>query len=582
MAAPEPPTRTMLEKDRLEERLRAAVLRVSGEPPPPGPLLERPQDPAHGEYASSVALRLARGRGTSPRALAEALAAALDLPPEEGRASVAGPGFVNIRLAPSRLASSLAGLLAAPDDALVPPVARPERILVEFVSANPNGPLHVGHGRGAAYGDALASLLAAVGHRVEREYYLNDAGRQMDILALSVWLRYLESFGLEVRFPAAGYRGDYVGDLARAIAARHGRAFVRPVPDLATDEDPDREVDRGVADARAALGAEDYAALFAEALAAMREEIARDLEEFGVRFDHWTSERALREAGVIEALLERLRARDAVYESDGALWLRAAEHGDEKDRVLVRANGTFTYFTPDLAYHVAKADRGYDRFIDVFGADHHGYAPRLHAGLRALGIEPPERLEIVLVQFVTLWRGRERARMSTRAGDFVTLRQLREEVGHDAARFFYVMRSHQQPLDFDLDLAVRQGPENPVYYVQYAHTRVRSLLRKAGTEADAETAALERLAAEEGERRLLVRLHTYSETVHEAAAQRAPHLLALALRELAGDFHNWYARTPVLDGEATLRGPRLALTAAVGRVLRHGLGLLGVSAPERM
>jgi arginyl-tRNA synthetase len=571
----------MLEKHRLEERLRVALRRVLATEPEEGPLLERPANPVHGEYASSLALRLARRANLPPRTFAERLLAALEPAPEEVAVTIAGPGFLNFRLAPELLSARLRALLADPETCALPLVARPERVLVEFVSANPNGPLHVGHGRGAAYGDSLAALLTAVGHRVEREYYLNDAGRQMDILTLSVWLRYLETFGEKVPFPTSAYRGEYVADLARAIAARHGRRFVRPLPEIDSDEsDPERLLDAWTDALRARLGEEDYGTLFDEALSAMREEIADDLAAFGVRFDRWTSERALRAAGVIEDLLTRLRARGAVYEDEGALWLRASAYGDEKDRVLVRSTGTFTYFTPDLAYHVEKADRGYDRFVDVFGADHHGYAPRLHAGLRALGIEPPERLEVVLVQFVTLWRGGERARMSTRAGEFVTLRQLREEVGHDAARFFYVMRSHQQPLDFDLDLAVRQSPENPVYYVQYAHTRVCGLLRRAGGEAPS-TVGLERLA-EADDRRLLVRLHAYAETVHEAAEQRAPHVLVQYLRELAGDFHNWYAHSPVLEAGDDLRSPRLALAAGVGAVLRHGLGLIGVSAPERM
>ncbi len=571
----------MLEKHRLEGRLHDALERVLGRVDPAGPLLERPADPTHGEYASSVALRLARTAQIPPRTLAERLISALELPPGEVSVTVAGPGFLNFRLSHALLSTRLGALLADPEGCAVPPVPHPERVLVEFVSANPNGPLHVGHGRGAAYGDSLAALLAAVGHRVEREYYLNDAGRQMDILTLSVWLRYLEALGQEITLPATAYRGGYVVDLARAIAARHDRRFVRPLPEIAPDdEDPDRLADAWVAAARARLGEEDYRTLFDEALEAMRAEIADDLDAFGVRFDRWTSERTLRAAGVIEDLLDRLRDRGAVYEEEGALWLRASAYGDEKDRVLVRSAGTPTYFTPDLAYHVQKADRGYDRFVDVFGADHHGYAPRLHAGLRALGIEPPERLEVVLVQFVTLWRGNERARMSTRAGEFVTLRQLREEVGRDAARFFYVMRSHPQPLDFDLDLAVRQSPENPVYYVQYAHTRVCSLLRKAGVEAPAPE-GLERLT-EEAERRLLVRLAAYAETLHEAAAQRAPHVLTHYLRELAGEFHNWYAHSPVLDAGLDLRTPRLALAAGVGAVLRHGLGLIGVAAPERM
>jgi arginyl-tRNA synthetase len=581
MAAPVSHARAMLDRQRFDHALRRALEQVLGPVDPGGPLLERPADPTHGEYASSLALRHARTAAVPPRVLAARLLEALEISPADASVTVAGPGFLNFRLSPTLLAERLRALLADPECCAVPPVPSPGRYLVEFVSANPNGPLHVGHGRGAAYGDSLAAVLAAVGHRVEREYYLNDAGRQMDILTLSVWLRYLEALGAEITLPQAAYRGEYVVELARALLARHGRRFVRPLPAIGNDEsDPDREVDAWVAAVRAGLGEKDYRALFDEALDAMRRDIAEDLDAFGVRFDRWTSERALREAGVIDDLLARLRARGAVYEKDGALWLRASDHGDEKDRVLVRSSGTFTYFTPDLAYHVEKADRGYDRCIDVFGADHHGYAPRLHAGLRALGIEPPERLEVVLVQFVTLWRGNERAKMSTRAGEFVTLRQLREEVGHDAARFFYVMRSHHQPLDFDLDLAVRQSPDNPVYYVQYAHTRVRGLLRKAGVGATVPE-GLERLAGE-ADRPLLVRLSAYAETLHEAADLRAPHVLVQYLRDLAGEFHNWYAHNPVLDAGEELRAPRLALAAGVGVVLRHGLGLIGVSAPERM
>jgi len=575
--------------DEALARLRAEGLLPEGHPPA---AVERARDEAHGDFATNAALALAKAAGLRPRELAERIVEALPASGHVASVEIAGPGFVNFRLRPEAWLEAVREALAAGEAWGRSATGGGRRVQVEFVSANPTGPLHVGHGRGAAYGDAVARLLEATGWSVEREYYVNDAGRQMDILAVSVWLRYLELCGEPVAFPAKGYQGDYVYDIAADLHRADGEAHRRPWPEVAAGLPPDGEGEAGerhmdalIGRARGLLGPEAWARVHRLGLEVMLGLIRRDLEAFRVRYDRWFSERSLVEGGAVGRAIERLRAAGHAYEKDGALWFRASAFGDEKDRVLVRENGQPTYFASDVAYHLDKIERGFERLIDVWGADHHGYVPRLRAALAALGHDP-DRLEVRLVQFAVLYRGGKKVQMSTRSGEFVTLRELREEVGTDAARFFYVLRSAEQHLDFDLDLAKSQTADNPVYYVQYAHARVCSVMRQLaerGLEHDRARglAALNRLA-EPQELRLVRTLARWPEVVEGAAAARAPHQLAHYLRELANDFHVCYSAVPFLVEEPALRDARLALILAVRQTIANGLGLLGVSAPERM
>ena len=553
--------------------------------------LERTRDAAHGDFATNWALMAAPRAGHKPRELADALARHLPAHPLVAEVTVAGPGFVNIRLKPDAYHQTVRDVLAAGERYGQIDFGQAQRVLLEFVSANPTGPLHVGHGRGAAYGASLANVLRAAGYQVECEYYINDAGRQMDILAASVWLRYLELCGETVPFPANGYRGDYLLPIAHDLLAQAGTALRHPAaavfadlpPDEADGGDRERYIDALVARARELLGETDYARVFNAGLESILSDIRDDLAEFGVTYDRWYSERSLATSGALEGALHTLRESRHTEVRDGALWFRATEFGDEKDRVVVRENGAPTYFASDIAYHLDKYRRGFDRLIDIWGADHHGYVPRVKAALSALG-EDADRLSVLLIQFAILYRGKEKVSMSTRAGEFVTLRELRAEVGNDAARFFYVLRSHEQHLDFDLELAKSQSADNPVYYVQYAHARVCSVfgqLAERGESFDAAAADLAQLTSPH-ETALLTALSRYPETIEAAARQCAPHHIAHYLRDLAQDFHAYYNAQTFLVPEAGLRNARLCLIAAARQVLRNGLGMLGVSAPERM
>ena len=549
-------------------------------------VLERPRDPSHGDFACPVAMQLAKRLKRNPRQLAEAILGAMRTSPPwaEGYvadAQIAGAGFINIRLAPKAKHAAIEEALRLGAEFGRARPANREKLQVEFVSANPTGPLHVGHGRGAAYGASLANLLDFAGADVSREFYVNDAGRQMDILAVSVWMRYLEHLGATVPFPEDGYRGDYVKDIAARLHAAHGARFARDAGDLpaaAHGGDADAAVDALIAAARASLG-DDWKAIHRFALEAMLADQKDDLGGFGVRHDVWYSEQSLYDSGAVAKAVDALQANGHLYEKEGALWFRSTAFGDEKDRVVRRENGQYTYFASDIAYHADKYARGFDRVLDVWGADHHGYIPRVKGALQALGLDPA-RLEIALVQFAVLFRGGEKVAMGKRSGDFVTLRELREEVGDDAARFFYVMRKSDQHLDFDLDLARSQSNENPVYYVQYAHARVCSVLAQAGLaaapDADLGTLALERELA------LMQRIADFPDEVLSAARDRAPHAIAFYLRELAAEFHSYYNAERILVDDAALRGARLRLSAAVRQVIANGLALLGVSAPERM
>ena len=556
------------------------------------PTIERTRDPSHGDFATNAAMQLARVAKRKPRELAEALVAALPANELVAKVEIAGPGFINFHLSPAAYTRELERVLEQGDAYGRSRIGAGQRVMVEFVSANPTGPLHVGHGRHAAFGASLANLLDAAGWSVHREYYINDAGRQMDILAASVWLRYLECFGEQFPFPSNGYRGDYLHPIADKLVEKAGRTLVRPAAEVFRDlpadapaGDKDLYIDAVIERAKTLLGAAGFRLAFDLALADILADIRQDLEEFGVRYDRWFSERSLTDDGAIDHALDLLRRNGVVYSKDGAEWFRATDFGDEKDRVVVRENGAKTYFASDIAYHLNKCERGFEHLIDVLGSDHHGYVARVRAGLTAMG-RAADCLEVRLMQFVTLYRGGEKVQMSTRSGEFVTLRELRREVGNDAARFFYVLRSNDQHLDFDLELATSRSNENPVYYIQYAHARVCSVfrqLREKGLEHDAAhgRASLARLT-EPHELALLASISRYPELIEQAALQRAPHVLVHYLRELANDFHTYYNAHQFLVEDPALRDARLALVTGLRQVIRNSLGLLGVSAPEAM
>jgi len=585
-------------KQQIKEILDSALERLTADhllPPSglPSAKVERTRDPSHGDFFSNVAMVLAQQIGTNPRELAARLVDALPESALVERVEIAGPGFVNFFLSPDAYRALMPEILAAGPAYGHSTLGAGKRIQVEFVSANPTGPLHVGHGRGAAYGAVVANLLAAVGFDVHREYYVNDAGRQMDILATSVWLRYLELCGEELPFPSNGYKGDYVWDIAASLHREHGddyrhasaEVFTHVPPDEPDGGDKETHIDALVDRARHLLGDNRYRLVLELGLNRILDDIRDDLSLFGVEYDEWYSERSLTESGGVTKAIERLREADRLYERDGALWFRSSDFGDEKDRVVMRENGQTTYFASDIAYHMNKLERGFERVIDVWGADHHGYVPRVKAALAALG-DDPGKLDVLLVQFANLYRGGEKVQMSTRSGEFITLRQLRKEVGRDAARFFYVMRRCEQHLDFDLDLARSQSADNPVYYVQYAHARVCSVLRQAassGIAVDPSPGETDlELLAEPHEQGLFQTLSRYPEVVETAALNEEPHQLTHYLRELANDFHTYYNAHQFLVENRLLRDARIRLILAVRQVLRNGLGLLGVSAPESM
>jgi arginyl-tRNA synthetase len=555
--------------------------------------VERARDRQHGDFASNVAMTMTKAARRKPRDLARMIVDAMPSSALVSKVEIAGPGFINFFLATGAYQKTISDVLAAGETYGRSTVGAQLPMQVEFVSANPTGPLHVGHGRGAAYGAAVANLLDAAGFRVHREYYVNDAGRQMDILAASVWLRYLELLGERFTFPINGYKGAYVRDIAASIRQIHGDKFhhaaAEVMAELPPDEpaggDKEEHIDALIERAKQLLGAADYRTVFDAGLDLVLADIRQDLEEFGVTYDQWYSERSLTESGAVQRALERLKASGHAYQQDGALWFRATDFGDEKDRVLVRDNGQTTYFASDIAYHMDKLERGFERVIDVWGADHHGYVPRVKAALQAMG-DDPSKLDVLLVQFAILYKGGERMQMSTRSGEFVTLRELRAEVGNDAARFFYVTRKCEQHMDFDLDLAKSQSADNPVYYIQYAHARVCSVLRQLdekGLQRDEQRGAKNlHLLHEDHEQALMVSLSRYPEVLEAAALHHEPHAVAHYLRELANDFHTYYNAHQFLVESDALRDARLNLIVATRQVIRNGLSLLGVSAPESM
>lgn len=550
--------------------------------------IERTRDAAHGDFASNLAMRLAKPASRKPRELAEAVVAQMPESALLDRVEIAGPGFINFHLVDRAFHDELENMLEQGENYGRQPLRQTPKVLLEFVSANPTGPLHVGHGRLAAYGATVGDLLEAAGFPVYREYYVNDAGRQMDILGVSVWLRWLESRETTLSFPSAGYRGDYIRDIAAEItvdasAAVGADTLFEDVPADEPEGDKEAHIEALIDKARQLLGEEAFDAIRRQALEAIRADIEDDLAGFGVHFDRWYSERSLIEDDRIDRALAVLDERGMLYRKDGATWFKASDFGDEKDRVVVRENGAKTYFASDIAYHYDKRVRGFDHLINIFGADHHGYVTRVKAGLTAMGYAA-EDLEIELVQFVALYRSGKKLAMSTRAGEFVTLRQLREEVGNDAARFFYVMRSNDQHLDFDLELAKSRSNDNPVYYIQYAHARIASVFRQLADKSLAwnrDGARFDQLT--EPEERLLMRsLSRYPEVLALSAAKLAPQHLVHYLRDLANDFHSYYNAHVFIVEDAALRNARLTLCAATRIVLANGLGILGVSAPEAM
>jgi arginyl-tRNA synthetase len=532
------------------------VLR-GGEPIGPEPSLERPPKPELGDYSSNAAMLLAAPLGEKPRDVAERLRAELEGSLADGveRIEVAGPGFVNLFMSDAWHRRAMAAMADAGDDLGRSHTDSPERVMVEFVSANPTGPLHVGGGRHAAYGDSIVRLLEATGHEVWREFYVNDAGGQIDRFAASIAARMTGG-----EMPEDGYEGEYVSD----IASHLGEEGVDPA---------------------------DAEALKRRGVELMIEAVRATLDRFGVRFDNWFSEGDLYERGEVEAALGELRKRGHSYESEGALWLRTTDFGDDKDRVLIRAGGEPTYLAADVAYHWDKLERGYGRLIDVFGADHHGYVPRLRAAIEALGADPGH-FEALIMRLVHIVEGGERAQMSKRRGEFVSLDELVDDIGVDATRWFMLWRSHDTPVDLDLELARRQSSENPVYYVQYAHARIAGILRKADEgsavpfpqimgERNSGTAGAAPM--EPAERALVKRLLEFPDEVREAAARRAPHRICAYSTTVAADFHAFYRDCQVVGAEGEgVEESRLALCLLTKRTIAGALGLLGISAPERM
>lgn len=559
----------------------------------PAIVIERARDAQHGDFASNLALMLAKPAKSNPRALAEKIVAALPRDEAVEKIEIAGPGFINFFMNPDASYQIIRDIHQQGRQFGRSDVGAGKKIQVEFVSANPTGPLHVGHGRGAAYGSAVADLLEAVGFEVDREYYVNDAGRQMDILATSIWLRYLEECGEVLPFPSNGYRGEYIREIAWKLHDSTGNEYRHPAelvmedipPDEAQGGDKEKHIDALIERTKVLLGTVHYRDVFQAGLGGILEDIKADLKEFGLEYQNWFSERQLMEDGSVKEALLRLEEGGHLYEKDGATWFASSQLGDEKDRVVVRDNGQTTYFASDIAYHMNKLDRGYDQIINIWGADHHGYIPRVGAALQALGADA-EKLKVLLVQFAVLYRGDEQVQMSTRSGEFVTLRQLRGEVGKDAARFFYVMRRSEQHMDFDLKLATSKTNENPVFYVQYAHARVCSVLRQLdekGMERDL-VLGMESLSllSESHELSLINNLSRYPEVLEKAALNYEPHQLIQYLRELANDFHTYYNAHQFLVDESDLRNARLNLIAATKQVLANGLHLLGINSPEAM
>lgn len=617
-------------KDQLEALFSQAIAQLKADDVIPADhevdvQFERTRQKEHGDFATNVAMTLAKPARRNPRELADLLVAAIPSDNLITKVEIAGPGFINLFLAQDARYSVLNTVFEKGDNYGLGKPNSKQKIMVEFVSANPTGPLHVGHGRGAAYGDALARVLAAAGNTVEREYYVNDAGRQMDILAVSVWIRYLQANGVSAELPGNGYKGDYVVEYAADLAKTHGGAYSvsleaydhaslgrndsavlaelnalpeatfeeqRKALNLSVDEFTlkfekrflEESLDKRIEFAKSHLGEAGFEVFFKRALDSILTDIRQDLSEFGVDYDTWFSERSLFDNHKIVKAIDKLKASGNVYEKGGAWWFKTTDYGDEKDRVVIRDNGQPTYFASDIAYHADKLERGFDLAVNVWGSDHHGYIPRVKASLEALGLDK-EKLKVVLVQFAVLYRGGEKIGMSTRSGEFVTLRELREEVGSDAARFFYAQRKSEQHMDFDLDLAKSQSKDNPMYYVQYAHARICRIFKTAD-ERGIDTSAISQAdfsqLNSDHENTLLSLLQRFPELVQAAATNYEPHQITYYLRDLATALQSYYAATKILDASDVQRDAMLALCSATRQTLKNGLSIIGVGAPESM
>lgn len=541
----------------LDEALLNLMKEDSIEAELPEYTVETPNNPDHGDFASNIAMKSAKIFRVKPMDIAERLTKAVKHPLVSSAEAVM-PGFINFRISPSFF-QDVVKRAATDDKFFTSQYGKGRKTMVEFVSANPTGPLHVGHGRNAAYGDSLARILSAAGYDVNTEYYINDAGNQMNNLGKSIYARYMELQGKDFPFPEDGYHGEYIGDIAKELMDEHGSA----IAEMAEAEGVD--------------------VCFKKGLRAITDEIALTLNNFGVSMEVWFSEKSLYTAGEVEKSLQFLKDKGFIYENEGALWFRSTDFGDDKDRVVKRSNGEYTYFTSDIAYHKNKYDRGFMTVIDVWGADHHGYVKRLSSAIDAMGYEDRE-FNVSLIQMVSLMQGGERVSMSTRAGTFITLDWLIEEVGADAARFFYAMRDYEAQFDFDIDLAKKKSSDNPVYYVQYAHARVQSLLNKAKDEGIKFELCthLDKISSKE-ELELIRKIYDYNSVLEQAARGRQPHRMAYYLQELAALFHAYYFNNTIINSEdSELTSVRLSLAVAVGNAIRNGLGLLGVGAPDRM
>lgn len=551
--------------------------------------VEHTRDSNHGDFASNIAMANAKVFRSNPRKLAEEIISQIPTHEMIEKIDVAGPGFINFYVKSDSISQIIPRILTAGDQFGHSDVGQGQKVLVEFVSANPTGPLHIGHGRGAAYGDTISSLLQTAGYNVTREYYVNDAGRQMDILAVSIWLKYLAQHGVKFYYPPKAYQADYISDIAKQLYQESNKKYYLELDKefeakiLLLDEES--QLDALIEHGKEQLGTKQFREILNAGLETILSTIRTDLENFGVSFDNWFSEQSLSEDKQLEKSIGQLTASKKIYEKDGASWFASTEYGDEKDRVVKRDNGVYTYFASDIAYHTNKLQRGFDRIINIWGADHHGYIKRVQASLEALG-EDANKLNILLVQFATLYRGGEKMQMSTRSGQYVTLQELVDEVGTDAARFFYVMRKSEQHLDFDLDLAKSQSNDNPVYYIQYAHARICSVWKEMQQKNYSydQKLALDNLQLlnNENEQKLITHLSKYEEQLINSATAYEPHSLCFFLRELAHCFHSYYNTHKFLIEQTDLRNARLALISATRQVLSNGLTLLGVSAPEEM
>ena len=581
-------------KDQLQDLIKKCIQDLISKgiliEMPPNVRLDHTKDNSHGDYATNIALMLSKQAKMNPVDLAKIIVDQLEESSFINKIEIAGPGFINFFISDESSSSVVSEIIDQGALYGSSEIGQGKKVLLEYVSANPTGPLHVGHGRGAAYGATISNLLRAVGFKVDNEYYVNDAGRQMDILAVSIYLRYLSLCGENLRFPDNGYQGQYIKDIAQVIYDTSGEEFYKKLDlifanvskDGSEGGDKESHIDGLIENSKSILG-DSFRAIFQVGIESILGGIKSDLSEFGVVFEKWFSEQSLIDTGLSESCISKLKESEKVYEKDGALWFKTTNYGDEKDRVVVRDNGNHTYFASDIAYHFDKFERGYDKIINVWGADHHGYISRVKASIDALG-HSPDKLEILLVQFANLYRGGSKVQMSTRSGSFVTLEDLRKEVGNDAARFFYILRKSEQHMDFDLDLAKSKTNENPVYYIQYAHARICSVFRQANEkemEVDHSQANLS-LLTEGIEKNIIKELSRYKSVLESSALQYEPHQLAYYLRDLSTHFHSYYNACKFIVEDKHLTQARLSLIHATRQILINGLSILGVSAPESM